>query len=70
MKLSLNRKRRDVPTNPASVLPAAQGGDGRPCPVPTWLRRLGLAGFLFFLIKGLAWLVVPALLAKGAFNAF
>lgn len=29
---------------------------------PTWLRRLGLAGFLFFLIKGLLWLLVPALL--------
>ena len=32
------------------------------CPVPLWLRRAGLAGFLFFLIKGLLWLVVPALL--------
>lgn len=27
-----------------------------------WLRRIGLAGFLFFLIKGLLWLIVPALL--------
>lgn len=23
-----------------------------------WLKRLGLAGFLFFLIKGLIWLAV------------
>jgi hypothetical protein len=23
-----------------------------------WLRRLGAAGFLFFFIKGLAWLAV------------
>jgi hypothetical protein len=23
-----------------------------------WLKRVGLAGFLFFLIKGIAWLVV------------
>jgi hypothetical protein len=30
---------------------------------PSWLQRLGLAGFLFFLIKGLLWLVVPALIA-------
>jgi hypothetical protein len=27
-----------------------------------WLRKLGAAGFLFFLIKGLLWLVVPAAL--------
>jgi DMSO reductase anchor subunit len=27
--------------------------DGR-----SWLRRLGLAGFMFFLIKGLVWLAV------------
>jgi len=25
-------------------------------------QRLGLAGFLFFLLKGLAWLMLPALL--------
>ena len=25
----------------------------------TWLKRLGLAGFLFFLIKGLLWLCIP-----------
>lgn len=24
----------------------------------TWLKRLGLAGFLFFLIKGLVWLAI------------
>lgn len=35
------------------------------CPVPKWGRRLGAAAFLFFLIKGLAWLVVPALIAMG-----
>ena len=26
------------------------------------LRRLGAAGFLFFFLKGVAWLVVPAVL--------
>lgn len=25
-----------------------------------WLKRLGLAGFLFFFIKGMMWLLVPA----------
>lgn len=24
----------------------------------TWLKRIGILGFLFFLIKGLAWLFV------------
>ncbi|MEW5757541.1 MAG: hypothetical protein AB1810_14695 [Pseudomonadota bacterium] len=32
------------------------------CPVPLWLRRIGLAGFLFFFIKGMLWLIVPAVL--------
>lgn len=25
-----------------------------------WLKRLGVAGFTFFLVKGLLWLIVPA----------
>jgi hypothetical protein len=33
-----------------------------------WLRRVGVIGFLFFLIKGLLWLIVPYLLAKGFFR--
>jgi hypothetical protein len=27
-----------------------------------YMKRLGVVGFLFFLVKGLLWLVVPALL--------
>jgi len=30
-----------------------------------WFRRMGWAGFLFFLIKGLLWLIIPYLIAKG-----
>ncbi len=30
-----------------------------------WLKTLGIAGFLFFLIKGLLWLVVFALISRG-----
>ena len=30
-----------------------------------WFKRLGWAGFLFFLIKGLLWLIIPYLIAKG-----
>jgi hypothetical protein len=26
-----------------------------------WIKRLGFGGFLFFLVKGLLWLLVPAL---------
>jgi len=29
---------------------------------PVWLARVGLAGTLFFLLKGLMWLIIPALL--------
>jgi hypothetical protein len=27
-------------------------------PAKKWLKRIGIAGFLFFLLKGLAWLAV------------
>lgn len=29
------------------------------CP---WLKRVGICGFLFFLVKGILWLIVPFLL--------
>jgi|GEM_PF-1676826 len=35
-------------------------------PASRWGKRLGVAAFLFFLIKGLAWLVVPAAVAAFA----
>jgi hypothetical protein len=31
----------------------------------TWMKRLGIAGFLFFLIKGLVWLAI--FLGVGSF---
>ena len=31
--------------------------------VANWIKRLGFWGFLFFLVKGLLWLTVPAMLA-------
>jgi hypothetical protein len=34
----------------------------------TWIKRLGFWGFLFFLVKGLLWLAIPALLAIWASN--
>jgi len=32
-----------------------------------WIKRLGFLGFLFFLVKGLLWLLIPAL-AVGLAN--
>jgi hypothetical protein len=45
----------------AKHLGAASGEAGRSS--LRWLQRLGIAGFAFFLVKGLLWLAVPALLA-------
>ncbi len=32
-----------------------------------WLKKLGIVGFLFFLIKGLLWLLIAVLIAQGIF---
>jgi len=29
----------------------------------TWIKRLGFWGFVFFLVKGLLWLIIPAVVA-------
>lgn len=29
------------------------------------LKQMGFLGFMFFLIKGLLWLLIPYLIAKG-----
>ena len=34
-----------------------------PVVLPAWLRRAGIGGFVFFLVKGLLWLTVPYLAA-------
>ena len=34
--------------------------------VGKWIKRLGVWGFLFFLVKGLLWLLIPALVAFWA----
>lgn len=38
------------------------------CPALKWVKRFGLAGFLFFLIKGLLWLIIPAIIGYFAYN--
>lgn len=37
--------------------------DARPRARYAWLRRAGVAGTLFFLAKGLLWILVPAAIA-------
>lgn len=34
--------------------------------VRSWIKRLGFWGFMFFLLKGLLWLTIPALIALFA----
>jgi len=34
----------------------------------SWIKRVGFWGFMFFLVKGLLWLIVPALVAILATN--
>lgn len=46
--------------------PAAATLDAPAPPRRRWAQRLGAAAFLFFLIKGLAWLAVPPLLIVAA----
>jgi len=40
----------------------------RPMKAANWIKRLGFLGFMFFLVKGLLWLLVPALIAFLATN--
>jgi len=37
----------------------------RPSKILIWIKKIGIYGFLFFLIKGLLWIIVPYLIAKG-----
>ncbi|MCA9278392.1 MAG: hypothetical protein H6815_07010 [Phycisphaeraceae bacterium] len=46
------RQVEDMP-EPVSRCPAS--------PKAKWAARLGFFGFMFFLIKGLLWLIIPAL---------
>lgn len=32
-----------------------------------WIKKIGIVGFLFFLIKGLLWLLIPYLISKSFF---
>ncbi len=34
---------------------------------PHWLKRMGLAGFMFFFLKGMLWLLIPWLAHSAMF---
>jgi len=38
------------------------------CPAKNWVKRFGALGFVFFLVKGLLWLIVPAAIAYFSLN--
>lgn len=38
------------------------------CPIPRWLRRVGLVGLGFFLVKGLIWIAVAAFSVAAVVN--
>lgn len=38
--------------------------------IKSWLKRIGVAGFLFFLIKGLIWLVFFFYVGKCSMDSF
>jgi hypothetical protein len=38
------------------------------CPAIKWTKAAGWAAFFFFLVKGLLWLAVPALVAYYSVN--
>lgn len=40
-----------------------QAAEKKVCPARKWTKRVGWGAFLFFFIKGLGWLIVPAVLA-------
>ena len=47
---------------------AGQGSAGRRDKLVKYFRKLGWVGFFFFLGKGLLWLIIPYLAAKGIIN--
>jgi hypothetical protein len=46
-------------TGPVATTPDARAGGSRSA---RWGKRVGAIGFLFFLVKGLLWLLIPALI--------
>jgi len=43
-----------------------KAGSPIPSSAERWTKRVGVAAFLFFLIKGILWLILPAIVAYFA----
>lgn len=65
MRMILSRQESRQPEGQTIDAPEGRTSAGRGR-LARWIARFGVAGFLFFLIKGLAWLVVPAAIAAYA----
>lgn len=46
----------------------SDAGSSKRLKTKSFLKKLGFYGFLFFLIKGLLWLIVPAILLYWGFG--
>lgn len=57
---------KTVPSASAELVERRQGQTVHRTGLRRWGGRAGIAAFLFFLFKGIAWLVVPATLAVAA----
>lgn len=66
---AINAKRGDSPRSDAvnGTFEEATSLPQAPRPAPSLMKRLGLAGFVFFTVKGMLWLVVGyvAMMANG-----
>ena len=59
--MSLNRETKPAAATPDGVVEESNpGGESK---LRRRIRALGVWGFLFFLIKGLLWLAIPAAIA-------
>jgi hypothetical protein len=66
--MAIFRLHRSKAVTRVSVCHAEERGRLMPAPLFKWLKRFGVAGFLFFLIKGLLWLIVPFLVGYSFLN--
>ncbi len=51
------------PKAPVHTTDDSSAGVSKHARMSRWGKRAGVAAFLFFFFKGLAWLIVPALIA-------
>ncbi len=65
MIVRMRRNSNNGPLGSSTPSIALHANSASRCPLARWF---GIGAFTFFLVKGLAWLVVPALLATSFFS--